>query len=127
MAYSTIVFATTAFILSIIGLIAVISFLEKKKQKEFAIKKVFYAQTNRIIKDFIIELSWYIVPSILISSIIGYYGTKKWLQGFVYQTPYPYFQLITAIFLIYFLIIILMFIKVRKTANLSPSETLKCG
>ena len=127
MAYSTIVFATTAFILSIIGLIAVISFLEKKKQKEFAIKKVFYAQTNRIIKDFIIELSWYIVPSILISSIIGYYGTKKWLQGFVYQTPYPYFQLITAIFLIYFLIIILIFIKVRKTANLSPSETLKCG
>lgn len=127
MAYSTIVFAITAFILSVIGLIAVISFLEKKKQKEFAIKKVFYAQTNRIIKDFIIELSWYVVPSILISSIIGYYGTKEWLQGFVFQTPYPYFQLITAIFLIYFLIIILIYIKVRKTANLSPSETLKCG
>jgi len=127
MAYSTIVFALTALILSIIGLIAVISFLEKKKQKEFAIKKVFYAQTNRIIKDFIIELSWYIMPSILISSIIGYYGTKKLLQGFVYQTPYPYFQLITAIFLIYFLIMILIYIKVRKTANLSPSETLKCG
>lgn len=125
MAYSTIVFAITAFILSIIGLIAVISFLEKKKQKEFAIKKVFGAQTKRIIKDFIIELSWYVVPSILISSIIGYYGTKEWLQGFVYQTPYPYSQLITAIFLIYFLIIILVYFKVRKTTNLNPSETLK--
>ncbi len=125
MAYSTIVFAITAFILSVIGLIAVISFLEKKKQKEFAIKKVFGAQSNRIIQDFIIELSWYIVPAILISAIIGYYGTKKWLQSFVYQTSYPYLQLAMAIAFIYILIVILVYFKVRKTTNLNPSDTLK--
>jgi ABC-type antimicrobial peptide transport system permease subunit len=125
MAYSTIVFAVTAFILSIIGLIAVISFLEKKKQKEFAIKKIFGAQSNRIIRDFILELSLYIVPSILISVVIGYYGTKKWLQGFVYQASYPYLQLALAIALIYFLIIILVYFKVRKTTNINPSKVLK--
>jgi len=124
-AYATIVFAVTAFILSIIGLIAIISFLEQKKQKQFAIKKVFGAQSYRIIKDFVIELSWYLVPSLLIAAIIGYYGTKEWLQTFVYQPSYPYLQLALAIAFIYILIVILVYFKVRKTTNLNPSETLK--
>lgn len=123
--YSSIVFSITAFILSIIGLIAIISFLEKKKQKEFAIKKVFGAQSNRIIRDFIIELSWYIIPAILISVVIGYYGTKKWLQGFVYQASYPYLQLLFAVVFIYLLIIVLIYLKVRKTTNINPSKVLK--
>lgn len=125
MAYSTIAFAITAFILSVIGLVAVISFLEKKKQKEFAIKKVFGAQTNRIIRDFIFELSWYILPAIVISVIIGYYATKEWLQDFAYQVSYPYLQLSLAVVFIYILIVILIYFKVRKTTNLNPSITLK--
>jgi len=124
-AYSTIVFAITAFLLSIIGLIAVISFLEKKKQKEFAIKKVFGAQSNRIIRDFIIELSWYIAPSIIISAVIGYYGTRVWLQSFVYKAPYPFMLLILAIVFVCILILVLVYYKVRKTTNINPSEILK--
>lgn len=123
--YSAIVFSITAFILSIIGLIAIISFLEKKKQKEFAIKKVFGAQSNRIIRDFIIELSRYIIPAILISSVIGYYATKSWLQGFAYKIAYSYLQLAIILICIYIVIVVLIYFKVRKTSNLNPSETLK--
>jgi len=123
--YSAIVFSITAFILSIIGLIAIISFLEKKKQKEFAIKKVFGAQPNRIILDFIIELSCYIIPAILISSVIGYYATKRWLQSFVYKMSYPYLQLVVILAFIYLIIILLIYLKVKETTNKNPVETLK--
>ena len=124
-AYSTIIFSITAFILSIIGLIAVVSFLEKKKQKEFAIKKVFGAKSDRVIRDFIVELSRYIISAIIISAIIGYYSTKKWLNQFAYQTPYPYLQITIILVFIYILIIGLIYLKVRKTTNVNPSEILK--
>lgn len=125
MAYSTIIFAITAIILSIIGLIALISFLEKKKQKTFAIKKVFGAQSKRVIREFIIELSLYIIPAILIGLYIGYIGTKKWLETFTYRIDYPFILIAGVLVLLYMMIITVIYFKVRKSTNTSPVKILK--
>ncbi|MCG8411269.1 MAG: hypothetical protein MI739_08295, partial [Bacteroidales bacterium] len=61
----------------------------------------------------------------IISAIIGYYSTKKWLNQFAYQTPYPYLQITIILISIYILVIGLIYLKVRKTTNLNPSEILK--
>lgn len=125
MAYSTIIFAITAIILSILGLIALISFLEKKKQKSFAIKKVFGAQSKRIIREFIVELSLYIVPAILFAVYIAYFGTTKWLETFAYRIKYPFMIIAGTMVLLYFLIIVIIYFKVWKSANTNPVKILK--
>jgi putative ABC transport system permease protein len=125
MSFSTIVFAIVALVLSIIGLIAVISFLGKQKQKTFAIKKVFGAQDLVITKDFLFELSIYIIPSIIISAYIGYIGTSKWLETFAYRIDFPFMQITIAIAVIFLLIVSIASAKVRKSLKLNPSEILK--
>ena len=123
--FSITFFAFIAFVLSLIGLFSVITFLINDKQKVFAIKRVFGASANTIIKDFLINISWFLLPFIITAMGIGYYGTKKWLESFAYKIDFPFLLLSAIMLIIYVLVLLIIVFLIKKGIDKNPSKVLK--
>lgn len=78
-------FSAVAFIVALIGLIALTAYLTVLRKKEIGMRKVLGASTATIIKKFNGEYVPLLAIAILIAGPLTYYGVSRWLSTFAYR------------------------------------------
>ena len=78
-------FSLVAFLVAIIGLIALTSYLTMLKRKEIGMRKILGSSTLGIIKLFNKEYIGLLLIAFVIAAPITYYGVSEWLSTFAYR------------------------------------------
>lgn len=77
--------AILAIAIGCLGLYSLIAFVVQQKTKELGIRKVVGANTNSLVILLSSKYIWLIALATVIAVPFGFYGTKEWLNSFVYQ------------------------------------------
>ncbi len=78
-------FSLVAFLVAIIGLIALTSYLTMLKRKEIGMRKILGSSTFDIIKLFNKEYVGLLLIAFVVAAPITYYGVSEWLSTFAYR------------------------------------------
>ena len=117
--------ATVAISIACLGMIALVSFSTRQKQKEIGIRKVHGASTLSITYLLSKEFFILIVTALLIATPIAWYSMEHWLNIFAYHISLsPIYILVTGIFMLLLTIFSVGF-QAIYAASKNPVETLR--
>lgn len=119
------VFAVISFLLSLMGIISMISFMIEKRTKEIAIRKINGAGIWDIVKLFAGSILKIAAVASVIAIPICYLLMSKWLEDYIYRTSLSWwiFALIPLCLLL--VIFVVISIQVYITARQNPVESLR--
>jgi putative ABC transport system permease protein len=80
-------FAGLTFLISIIGLVGLVSFMIESRAKEMSIRKVMGAGTVEIVSQLSKEFFILVCLAAVIAVPVVWYFGKDWLQNFAYSAP----------------------------------------
>lgn len=119
-------FAVLCIFISSLGLFGLISFSTRQRVREIGIRKVLGASSNQIV--FLIFRD--VLVAILIGSIvatgISYWAIQQWLENFHYRADIRWAAFPLAISTAIVVSFIVTAVQSKRTANQSPSLSLKC-
>jgi len=92
-------FSLIAFLVAIIGLIALTSYLTMLKRKEIGMRKILGSSTLGIIKLFNKEYIGLLLIAFVIAAPITYYGVSEWLSTFAYRININFSVFLVAVLL----------------------------
>ncbi len=112
-------------LIAIFGVFSLTSLTCQQRRKEIAIRKINGAEVVDILNIFFKEYLFMLGFAALIAFPAGYVIMKRWLEGYVKQTPIDAW-LYGLIFLIVFVVIVISIATmVWRAANQDPSEVVK--
>jgi putative ABC transport system permease protein len=118
-------FSILSFVLSLMGVISMISFMAEKRTKEIAIRKINGANIFDIIRLFIRE----ILKAGLIASIpaivVSYLIMHQWLSAYVYRTPLSVWIFILIPVLVFTIVGVVISLQIYWTARKNPLDALR--
>ncbi|HAF29411.1 MAG TPA: hypothetical protein DCG75_10230 [Bacteroidales bacterium] len=114
-----------AIIISVLGLLALTSFVVARRTKEIGIRKALGSNVRLIL----VLLNKDILKWVLISSLIGipasYYFMKKWLENFAYRIELNIWFFVSAVLIALVIASLTITVQSFKTANKNPTESLR--
>lgn len=119
------VFSLISLLLSLMGIISMVSFMIEKRTKEIAIRKINGARMFDIIKLFIREFSILALISAIIAIPVCYYIMNRWLESYIYRTPLSWWIFLGVPALILLITAIVISLQVYFTARRNPAESLR--
>jgi putative ABC transport system permease protein len=121
----SIYFSLTAFLVAIIGLIALTAFLTTLKRKEIGIRKILGASHRDILLRFNREYVLLIGIALLVAAPLAYLGVQEWLSGFAYRiTVQPAVFLLAGLITLLVSVIAVSFMVVRVLQS-APVKALR--
>ena len=113
-------------VLAFLGMLGVSAFSAKQRSREVSIRKVLGAGRGQIAVLLSRQYFFLTIGASFAAWPGGYFYSRNWLQQFAYQPNYPFwiFPLVTAIMLIFVLVVVN--IHIGRTAARNPAEILKC-
>ncbi|MDL2223288.1 FtsX-like permease family protein [Bacteroidales bacterium OttesenSCG-928-M11] len=120
-----VVFSIISFILSLMGVISMISFMAEKRTKEIAIRKINGASIAGIIRLFVVEILKIGIIATVFALPIAYFVMNSWLQSYVYQTNLSWWVFICVPLVIFLLVAITIGIQIFFVARKNPVESLR--
>ncbi len=118
-------YTALALMIASIGLVGLISFLSRKRQKEIGIRKVNGALTFNIIYELSKEFFVLIGLSQIIAIPVAYLIVKKWLSNFQYHVDISISLFIGASIFVFVISFLTLIIQSYKAATINPMEALK--
>lgn len=119
------VFSIISLLLSIMGIVSMISFMIEKRTKEIAIRRINGAEITDIIRMFIKEFSLLGIISTVLSIPVCYIIMNQWLSGYVYRTALSWWLFLGVPALILLITALVIGIQVFITARRNPVESLR--
>jgi putative ABC transport system permease protein len=114
-----------AIIISVLGLLALTSFVVARRTKEIGIRKALGSNVGLIL----VLLNKDILKWVVISSFIGipasYFFMKKWLLNFAYRVDLNFGYFILALFIAVIIAAVTITVQSFKTASKNPTESLR--
>lgn len=80
------IFTGIAFIVCILGLFGLASFIAKQRTKEIGIRKVNGAKIHEVLTMLNVDFIKWVIIAFIIACPIAYYSMDKWLENFAYKT-----------------------------------------
>lgn len=120
-----IVFSVISFILSLMGVISMISFMAEKRTKEIAIRKINGASILDIIRLFVAEILKVGLVASLFALPLSYFIMDNWLQSYVYRTTLSWWIFLLVPLIIFLLVAFVIGIQVFFAARKNPVESLR--
>ncbi|MEM9340075.1 MAG: FtsX-like permease family protein [Bacteroidota bacterium] len=111
-------------LLSIIGLIALVSFTVELKMKEMTIRKVFGANFSHVVGLFVRQYAAAIFLALLIAVPSSIYLGQHWLENFAYRTHVSFWVIVTTSVALVFLIFLIIWGQSRRSFHLNPTDQL---
>lgn len=109
-------FAGLTLLISLIGLLGLVSFMIESRAKEMSIRKILGAGASQIVytlsKEFMVLV---IIASILAAPVAWYFG-KEWLQNFEYRAPMELGNFFSVIVLAFLVTLLLVGLKALRAA-----------
>jgi putative ABC transport system permease protein len=118
-------FSIIAFILSIMGVISMVSFMAEKRTKEIAIRKIHGARIIDIIALFIKEILTVAVVAAIIVIPITYIVMNNWLQGYVYRISLDLWIFILIPATVFAVVSVIIAIQIYSIARRDPVHSLR--
>lgn len=117
--------AILAIAIGCLGLYSLISFVVQQKTKELGIRKVVGANTNSLVLLLSGKYIWLIALATVIAVPFGFYGTKEWLNSFVYQVEVSPLVFVSAFFLTILIASISIGYRAYSAATKNPVKALR--
>jgi putative ABC transport system permease protein len=118
-------FTALALLVACLGLFGLVTFAAEQRNKEMSIRKVLGARVRDIIgllaRDFVLL----ILLSLVIAFPLAWYGMHRWLQSFVYRTPFGVSTFALAAFFIFAAIALTISYQAFRSAMSRPVDSLK--
>lgn len=119
------VFSIISFVLSLLGIISMISFMIEKRTKEIAIRKINGATILDIIRLFAGDILKIAAIASVIAIPISYLLMAEWLQDYVYRTPLSWWIFLLIPFFLMLITFLVIAVQVYYTARQNPVESLR--
>lgn len=119
------IFSTLAMCISLLGLLAMISFVAQQRRKEISIRKVLGATLSYLILLLNRGFIKLVFIAFLVSVPIAYYASEKWLDSFIYRvevSPAIYMATLIGFILISSLVTLSQSLKVSRE---NPADVLR--
>jgi putative ABC transport system permease protein len=118
-------FAGIAILLSCLGLLGLATFTAQQREKEIATRKILGASVGQIVGKLSGEFFTLVVVALLIACPIGWWATRKWLEGFAYRTEISWWMFVLAGCLAIAIAFLTVAIQALKAAIASPVKSLR--
>jgi putative ABC transport system permease protein len=119
------VFSGLAILIACLGLLALTSFMAKRRTKEIGIRKVLGATVLEIFLLLCREFVKWVVLAAVIAWPLAVYVMNRWLQGFAYRTEIGFDLLLLSIMLTSLITMLTVSFQVMRAARANPVESLK--
>ncbi|EOZ98764.1 putative FtsX-related transmembrane transport protein [Indibacter alkaliphilus LW1] len=90
-------FAGLTLLISLIGLLGLVSFMIESRSKEMSIRKVLGAGVHQIVYTLSREFMLLVMIASVLAAPVAWYFGKEWLQNFAYRTPIALGNFLTVI------------------------------
>ena len=118
-------FTIIAILISCLGLFGLISYMTARRTREIGIRKVMGASVKNIVLLLTEEsVKWVIIANVL-AWPIAYLAMSRWLNTFVYKTPFHITYFIFAGILSLFIAIITISFQTLRAALRNPSDSMR--
>jgi putative ABC transport system permease protein len=118
-------FSLLAILISLMGAFGLITFETQYRKKEIGIRKVLGATVCEILYMLTKKFVWIVSVCFLIASPLAWYGVKKWLESYPYQTPLYGWVFIIAFVLVLLITLLTVTLQSWYVATLNPVSSLK--
>lgn len=119
------VFSALAILIAFLGIFGLLSYTLKSREKEIAVRKVLGANLSSLT----VLLSKRFVMIALIGMTIAvpfcWWGMQEWLQNFEYRVAIQPFHFLSAILLIFIVLLTTISLQLRRVAQQNPAELLR--
>jgi len=119
------VFSVISFLISLMGIISMISFMIEKRTKEIAIRKINGARMGDIVKIFLKEFSIIALISTIIAIPVCAYLMGMWLESYIYRTPLDWWIFLLVPVLILLVTAVVISVQIYLTARRNPIDSLR--
>ncbi|OEK02436.1 hypothetical protein BFP97_13285 [Roseivirga sp. 4D4] len=117
--------AILAIAIGCLGLYSLIAFVVQQKTKELGIRKVVGANTNSLVLLLSSKYIWLIAIATVIAVPFGFYGTREWLNSFVYQVEVSPLVFVGAFLLTILIALLSIGYRAFKAATTNPVKALR--
>ncbi|MDR2956194.1 MAG: ABC transporter permease [Prevotella sp.] len=119
------IFSVISLLLSLMGIISMVSFMIEKRTKEIAIRKINGAGLFDIIRLFLKEFSQLALISSIVAIPLCYYIMNLWLESYLYRISLSWWIFLGIPALILLIIACVISIQIYLTTRHNPAEALK--
>ena len=119
------IMATICLLISLFGIYAVATASTLLRRKEIAIRKVFGAKVEDIVRLFFREYTLLVALAAAVALPLAYFAMNRWLQGYAYRTNIPWWLLTGVIIAVVTVVLFTVLGQVLKAANSNPAEVVK--
>eukprot|EP01029_Cantina_marsupialis_P028677 TRINITY_DN777868_c0_g1_i1.p1 TRINITY_DN777868_c0_g1~~TRINITY_DN777868_c0_g1_i1.p1 ORF type:complete len:783 (-),score=61.32 TRINITY_DN777868_c0_g1_i1:2205-4553(-) len=118
-------FTIIAFIISGLGLFGLVSFLTERKRREMALRKVFGANSENVLKLLVMKIMFWIVLANLIAWGIAFFVMEWWLTGFAYRINISIGAFVFSACISLLLAMVTIYYQIYKLSKIAPASILK--
>ena len=119
------VFSILAIIISLVGVFGLVVFDTQYRRKEIGVRKVHGATNGEILEMLNRSYMYIVLVCFALAAPVGYYGIKKWLEGFAYKTPMYWWVFPVALLVVLSITIGTVTFQSWRAANANPVDSLK--
>jgi putative ABC transport system permease protein len=121
----SLIFSILSFILSLMGVISMISFMAEKRTKEIAIRKINGANIFDIIRLFVREIMKVGIIASIPAIVVSYLIMHQWLSNYVYRTSLSVWIFILVPVLVFVIVGMVISLQIYWTAQKNPLDSLR--
>jgi putative ABC transport system permease protein len=121
----SLIFAILSFVLSLMGVVSMISFLLEKRTKEIAIRKINGASIFDIIRLFVKEIMTTGIIASLPAMIVSYWIMSQWIANYVFRTSLSVWIFILIPILVFVIAGATISLQIYWTARKNPLDSLR--
>jgi len=114
-----------AIFISCLGLLGLVIYITNQRTKEIGVRKVIGASVSQIIVLLSKEFMKLIVLAILVSMPIAWWGSRKWLENFVYKAELSWWIFAGGAAVLLLVSLVVLCIRAYKAASANPVNSLR--
>jgi putative ABC transport system permease protein len=118
-------FSVLAIMISCLGLLGLVMFTAERKTREIGIRKILGSSNWGIVYFLSADFTKMVLTAIIIALPIGYWASKKWLDGFAYRIDLDWWLFIGSGLITLSIAWLTMGAQALKAANVDPVKSLR--
>ncbi|HEY6902114.1 MAG TPA: ABC transporter permease [Puia sp.] len=119
------IFTVITILIACLGLFALATFTAQQRMREIGIRKVLGASVVSIGKLLSVDFLRPVLVSMLIASPLSWWAMHKWLEGFVYKTPFSWWIFPAAGLMLLGIALGTILFQSMRAANANPVDNLR--
>lgn len=114
-------------LITVIGLLGYTTNEASRRRKELAIRRINGATLSDILRIFILELEYIVIPAVLLGLIGAWFTANEWMKNFAVKIPLHWSIFVTCSILIIVFVMFIAGLNYMRTANRNLVESLRNG